>query len=304
MKTSVLSYNQKCRKVLADKRILSYLIKITILPFSHLSIDEIETLIEEDVLVKAKMHTLFAKRNEIVMESGKIVYDLLFTLKLPDKESGYIVNVELQNNYYPTSADHKRYSLLKRAMYYGSVSIMEEKGNVFVKDNYQDMKKVISIWINTKVPQKKANTITHYEMKVVNQIGKSYKEKKENYDVVEVIMVNLGKDHSLPELEPLNLLFIENDYEDVYRILKEQYGIEVYEETRNEVEEMCNLGEALVMESERKGKRKGKRIGKREEQIRSIKSIMETMNVSYEEATRLLKLNKKEIHQYRRLLSM
>lgn len=63
---------------------------------------------------------------------------------------------------------------------------------------------------------------------------------------------------------------------------------------------MCNLGEALVMESERKGKR----IGKREEQIRSIKSIMETMNVSYEEATRLLKLNKKEIHQYRILLSM
>lgn len=137
-------------------------------------------------------------------------------------------------------------------------------------------------------------------MKVVNQIGKSYKEKKENYDVIEVVMVNLGKDHSLPELEPLNLLFIENDYEDVYRILKEQYGIEVYEETRNEVEEMCNLGEALVMESERNGKR----IGKREEQIRSIKSIMETMNVSYEEVTRLLKLNKKEIHQYRKLLSM
>ena len=71
MKTSVLSYNQKCRKVLADKRILSYLIKITILFFSHLSIDEIETLIEEDVLVKAKMHILFAKRNEIVMESER-----------------------------------------------------------------------------------------------------------------------------------------------------------------------------------------------------------------------------------------
>lgn len=289
MNRSVLAYNDVCRKVLSDKRILSYLLKITMEDYEKLSIAEIEPLIEGNVRIKEGVHTLFPRNNEVINNNGKIVYDLLFTCRLPNSKNwiDFIVNIEMQHDYYPKSRKRKSYPILKRAIFYTCTAMAEEKGTVFTSDNYEDVKKVVSIWINTKPPKSKENSMMQYRMYERHMGGREYKEKKKKYDLLEVVMINLGQDDSCEKLKPLNELFVKtNSAEEKFKVLKEEYGIEAYEETTGKVKDMCNLGEGLVYEGMTKGAEK--------EKLANIKTLMETMNASYEEVTLLLKLSEKD----------
>ena len=98
----------------------------------------------------------------------------------------FIINVEAQNDYNPG------YSLVKRGIHYASSMISGQCGTDFSNSEYQKIKKSISIWICRDVPKYRENTITSYDIKESNIVGKA-KEKKENYDLLSVVIVCLGQ---------------------------------------------------------------------------------------------------------------
>lgn len=305
MEKSILAYNDACRKVLSDKRILSYLLKHTLEEYKDLSMEEIEPLIEGNVLIKTNVHTIFSRKNELFNDKGKIVYDLLFTTRLPDSENwmDLIINIEVQKDPYPKSKDKISYPILKRSVFYTCSAISEEKGNIFTSDNYQDLKKVVSIWINTQPPKHRMNTINRYEIKEKHVSDKTYCEKREDYDLIEILMINLGEDDSCKQTGFLNELFVRNNSsEEKFKNLKEKYGIEAYEETKGEVIEMCNLGEGLVERGIEQGIEQGMAQGEERKLIENIKTLMKKMQSTYEEVAKLLDLNEEEIDKYRELV--
>lgn len=79
--------------------------------------------------------------------------------------------------------------------------------------------------------------------------GKAY-ETPDNYDLMEVVIVNLGdadKESDLEILDLLNTLFsLSVSPEKKKKRLQKDFGIAMTEEFESEVQDMCNLGKALV----------------------------------------------------------
>ena len=170
----------------------------------------------------------------------------------------------------------------------------EEKGPIFSGDNYQNIKKVVSIWINTKVAIEKKGSIKRYNYVESEHRGNYYKDERSHYDLVELIVLNLGEEDTLKELGPLNELFVrKNPVEEKYFNLKEKYGIELCEGTKGEVHSMCNLGECLVEESRLEGKESTL--------IENIRLLMKNLNKDYDFVASLLELDITEKIKYQNL---
>ena len=130
---------------------------------------------------------------------------------------------------------------------------MSSEYNVeFTEPNFDDIKKVISIWICMSSPNGKDSGIAEYNFNEQTTID-SIKQNKADFDLMQIVIVYIGKDPSLIEDELLKLLHL------VFRAklnaaekkdkLRTDYGIEMDNEALKEVNVMCNLGEGLVEET-------------------------------------------------------
>ena len=97
-----------------------------------------------------------------------------------------IINVEAQTKFKPG------YPLTKRAIYYCSRMISAQHGPIFTKSEYGKIRKVYSIWICTQPSDGFENTLTRYSIKPEQLIGE-VQEETENYDLMSVVMICLGK---------------------------------------------------------------------------------------------------------------
>lgn len=82
------------------------------------------------------------------------------------------------------------------------------------------------------------------------QYWESLHETLGSYDLMEVVIVNLGdadKESDLEILDLLNTLFsLSTSSETKKKRLQKDFGIAMTEEFESEVQDMCNLGKALV----------------------------------------------------------
>ena len=118
---------------------------------------------------------------------GTVRYDIKYKATVPSTKQTVqlIINIEAQNKYHPD------YPLLKRAVYYCGRLISAQKGAEFTGSHYGKLKKVYSVWICIKPPERKQNTITRYRLREENLVG-TVKAKREHYDLLTIVMVNLG----------------------------------------------------------------------------------------------------------------
>ena len=135
---------------------------------------------------------------DISQNEGTVYYDVRFNAIAPSTEEHgnirLIINAEAQNRFKP------KYPLTKRAVYYGSRLISAQHGTVFTKSDYQKLRKVYSIWICVNPAKKFRNTITRYSLKPETIIGNAV-EAPENYDLINIVMVCLGKMEEFEEQE-------------------------------------------------------------------------------------------------------
>ena len=196
---------------------------------------------------------------DISQNEGTVYYDVRFNAIAPSTEEHgnirLIINAETQNRFKP------KYPLIKRAVYYGSRLISAQHGTVFTKSDYQKLRKVYSIWICVNPAKRFRNTITRYSLKPETIIGNAV-EAPENYDLINIVMVCLGKmeewnDNNL--IKFLGVLFQnELSAREKKDILERDFNIPMTETFESEVDDMCNLSQGVAEEAMQKGLQQGR----------------------------------------------
>ena len=151
-----------------------------------------------------------------------------------------IVNVEAQKD------EPTKYQILNRAIFYISRLISSQKQRDFVNMNYNDIKKVYSIWVCMGM---KENTMCHIHLTKDDLIG--YHNWQGNLYLLNIIMIGISD--ILPEHDNiyemhrlLSALFSEKlSAAEKIDIINNEYDIPVANNIMEEVNIMCNLSQGI-----------------------------------------------------------
>ncbi len=255
-------YDECAKKLLSYKAIIAWILKSCTKEFSQYEVqyicdnclkEEVEVsthAVHQDELGKDKklggderIEGMNTESNSI--QEHTIYYDIRLPAFLPksNERVRLILNLEIQLD------DTPGYPIVKRGFYYCGRMISEQYGTVFVDEHYEKVEKVYSIWICPDPAKKRKNGIFKYHTIEDIIYGEPY-TKEENYDLMEVVILNLGdadKSSDLAILDLLNVLFSTTTTpEEKKRRLHNEFEIAMTAEFESEVQEMCNLSEALV----------------------------------------------------------
>lgn len=249
----MISYDDACKQVLANRYILAWILKECLLEFEGMEIQEIaERYIEGEASISSEavhmdetVEFIEGMKNESAsMKENKTTFDIKFRAILPKPGEGVdmIVNVEAQNDFYPG------YKIEKRGIYYACRMISEQYGTVFAESEYDKIKKVASIWICTNPPWYRKNTIASYSLEKKDLVGE-IKDIKSNYDLLAVVMVCLGG-HDVERYSGLIkmldvLLSQEIVASEKKKVLQEEFGIPMTRKLEGGLEKMCNLSKGV-----------------------------------------------------------
>ncbi len=298
-----LQYNTEIIKILSDKTILAWILKYTIEEFMHCEIEVIRECIEgtpeihtRKVLPGKTPESITGMNTaDLVLDEGEIYYDIYFYVYLPEGElTKMIINVEAQNKY------DEKYDIVTRGIYYGARMISAQHGTEFVNSNYQDIKKVYSIWICPNVPKRVEYTITGYKI-VKNDICGEVPDE-DYYDLLEVIIIRLGKDKNRTKGNRLHgllstLLSAKINVSDKKEILKQEFGIQTTVEVEGGLRTMCNLADEIEEDGIAKGMKKGMEVGKAEGRLETLVSLVLKGSITKEEAVQMAEMNENEFDE-------
>ena len=259
-------YDEACKNVLSEKGIAAHILRECVEEYKDISIADIihkyiqgkpeisKVLVQEEgALTKIRTE----QTEDSSEREGIVFFDVRFTALVPGEDNSFIeliINFEAQNDFHPG------YPLLKRGIYYCSRMISSQYGTVFTKSDYGKIKKVYSIWICTNPTLEQEYSITRYKMAEENLIGK-IKAPRQNYDLLDVVMICLGKKKYTELtglLSLLNMALLDNlSSSEKRRILKTEFNVEITPELEKGVDDMCNLSAGI----ERKGIEQGMELG-------------------------------------------
>jgi hypothetical protein len=298
------SYDASCKRLLANKMILAWIMKSCIAEYCDLEVKEIaEKYIEgtpqiAEVAVNPDEGSggeqiRGASTEDSTINEGTVTYDIRFLAIAP--VSGdllrLIINIEAQNDFYPG------YPIIKRAIYYCSRMISSQYETEFTDAHYEKIKKVYSIWICMNPPKNRRNSISRYSVREENLVGK-VAEKVENYDLLTAVMICVGDSHEDNYSGILKLLEVllssEWKAEEKKQILENDFSIKMTRSLEREVSIMCNLSKGV----EEKGITKGIAQGITQGILSSIQNLMESMSWSAEQAMNALKIPEEERSKY------
>ncbi len=256
-------YDAEVKKILSDKTVLSWILKYTVAEFDGYPVEDIRECIEGEPEVGTQRvypgHTPEAitglATEDKVPGEGVVTYDVRFYVITPSEECiKLIVNVEGQKKF------HTGYDLVTRSIFYCARMLSAQLDTEFTGENYDDIKKVYSIWICMEVPEEKQYTITAYKMKpeeLYGHGGQGYR-----YDLLESVFVCLGKEEETGRGNKLHgmlsTLFSERlQPEEKEKILETDYNFITSVEVEGGLRQMCNLSDLV----EERGIRKGMELG-------------------------------------------
>ena len=146
-------YDNCAKAIMADKQVLARIAKHTTKEFKGYDIPTIIQCIEGNPEISTipihpgmKKKTSEAidgmKEESAIPNEGTITFDIRFNMVTLDEiQIKIILNIELQNEYYES------YHFEPRAVFYCARMISEQLDHEFSADNYDNLKKVYSIWI-------------------------------------------------------------------------------------------------------------------------------------------------------------
>lgn len=287
-------YDSRVKELLSDKQILAWIMKYTMKEFKGMTALEIISCIEGEPEISIvpvspglTKEVISGSRNESsIPNEGLVFYDIRFYAVTPDKEKVKIlVNLEAQKDYYPG------YDLVTRALFYCARMMSAQLDTEFTPKNYDDIKKVYSIWICMESPAYAERTITEYSISPRSLYGEL--KGKARYDLLSAVMICLGRreeketenDFQGSRLHGMLETLLSNKMtaKEKLHSLKENYGMHITRKMDEEVHSMCNLSDGI----EEKGIVKGK--------LDSLKSLMSSMQWSFEQACQALRLSEEDV---------
>ena len=267
-------YDAACKAVLAHKVILAWILKYCTAEFVECSIEDIMDRYIEGTPEVATAVVHRSKKNKSLLidgtntedssvAEGVVTFDVKFVAHAPlnGEMIKLILNVEAQNNSNPG------YPLVKRALYYCGRMLSMQYGREFVKSHYEQIKKVYSIWICPNPSAGNENSIVKYAVQKDVVLGSST-EVQANYDLLNVVMVNLGSEAQQAAgslLKLLTVLFASpKTLEEKKFIISNEFDIKMNSDMAQEVDEMCNLSDGVYEAGKAAGMAAGIAAGKAE----------------------------------------
>ena len=293
-------YDACAKKLLGYKDILARILIEAVEEFRGMSPEEVKPLIEDDIqigkvpvdpgLTNAVVGVDEAGKEIIGMNTvneevnaGYILFDIIFYVRLKEGRSKIIINVEAQRK------EPTEYDILNRTIFYVSREISSQKNREFVNSNYNDIKKVYSIWICMNMSEDSMNHIhLTNDMIIGNQIWKGRE------DLVNIVMIGLAKEispkeekHELHRL--LGALLSETlREEEKLDILKNEYHIPMEKSIEEDVKVMCNLSDGIEERGKAEGIELARKVFKMKEQDASVQEIAKELQLSVEEVEQII----------------
>ena len=244
-------YDESAKRLLGQKSILAHILVKTVDEFAGMNPKDVVSYIEGEpfintVPIETGLTNAVIKNEEsrVVglnsenpeLHEGMIRFDIIFYVRMRDGLSQIIINVEAQKD------EPNGYDILNRAIFYVSRMISSQKERDFLNSNYNDIKRVYSIWVCMNMPE---NSLEHIHL-VKDSIVNSHAWKG-NLDLVNIVMIGLAEE--LPkheekyELHRLLGALLSQDLtvNEKLDIIGNEYAIPMEKDFREDVSIMCNL---------------------------------------------------------------
>ena len=181
-----------------------------------------------------------------------------------------LVNIEAQKD------DPSSYYIQNRAVFYACRMVSSQKERDFTGMNYNDIKKVYTIWI---CMNQKENSLNYLHLTNEKLMGKTAIEKAG--DLIHIILLGLAK--NLPSYTEKNklhrllgaLFTNELTADEKISIIESEYNIEAKNELRKDVRKVSGLGESLVESAAEEAWEQGLELGGKQREIKFIISMNE-----------------------------
>ena len=253
-------YDASVKEVLADKQVLSHILKYSLEEFEDMELEDIMRSMDEPVVSRLRMEPGQTNLNRIEKQSeedsvpgeGKIFYDIRFSVYLGEEMIKFLINVEAQKSTNP----HKlHYHLDNRIIFYLARMISAQKEVEFTQSNYDDIKAVRSIWICMDANDDE-DSINRICFTQENVYGK--KMELPNIDKVQGVVIRLRKRENAVTsrnylIAMLEELLRKEDVQRKKKNLEEKYGFVMSVKTEGRLNEMCNLSEVILEKGLEKG---------------------------------------------------
>ncbi len=316
------SYDAACKRLFAEKIILAWIMKSCLEEYRELDVNEIAEKYIEGVPQIGEVPVMpdgnaasplihGDATEDVTISEGTVTYDVRFHATAPSSGElvSLIINIEAQNDFYPG------YPLITRGIYYCSRMISSQYGTEFSGPHYEKIKKVYSIWVCMNPPKVRQNSITRYYLTEDNLVGNVHEEVK-SYDLLTAIMICLGDSDGVDGLLRLLGVLLSTNIQPQNKmaILEKEFNISMTQALENEVYTMCNLSKGIEERGISIGKEQGISIGKEQgisigkEQgisigkestmVESIRSLMETLKLTAEQAMDALRIPKADREKY------
>ena len=244
-------YDESAKRLLGQKSILAHILVKTVDEFAGMDPKEVVSYIEGEPFINtvpietgltnavikndgSRVVGLNSENPEL--HEGMIRFDIIFYVRMRDGLSQIIINVEAQKD------EPNGYDILNRAIFYVSRMISSQKERDFSNSNYNDIKRVYSIWVCMNMPE---NSLEHIHL-VKDSIVNSHAWKGK-MDLVNIVMIGLSEE--LPkhekkyELHRLLGALLSQDLtaNEKLDIIGNEYAIPMEKDSREDVSIMCNL---------------------------------------------------------------
>ena len=264
-------YDENAKRLLGNKYILAHILVASMDEFKGMNPKDVVSYIEGEPIIgivpvepgmtnavreeKGQRVVGFNTEN-VEAHEGLVRFDIVFYVRMRDGISQIIVNIEMQKD------NPAKYKILNRAVFYVSRLISSQKERDFTKTNYDDIKRVFSIWICMGMDE---DSLDYVHLTNDRLLGDHVWEGK--MDLLNIVLIGMSKELSAQEghheLHRLlgALLSAKLPVEEKLDILEMEYEIPMEEEEKEEVRVMCNLGEGIREKAEARGKAIGEARG-------------------------------------------
>ncbi len=248
-------YDDKAKRLLGNKIILAHILVKTVDEFRGMNPKDVVSYIEGEpfismVPVEPGLTNLEKEENgqRIVgmntenaeINEGLVRFDIIFYVRMKDGISQVIVNLEAQKDE-PTG-----YHILNRAVFYVSRLVSSQKERDFVKTNYNDIRRVFSIWVCLGMDE---SSMAYVHLAKDDLLG-SYPWKG-GLDLLNIVLIGISNE--LPEHDEKyelhrllsTILSMELSVDEKLGIMETEYSIHVDEKIREDVSAMCNLSQGI-----------------------------------------------------------
>ena len=263
MSRKMEQYDEHCKNILADKRLLAWIMNGTMKEFHSMQIDDILQYIEGKPAVSSipadpgmtNLPVIRGSRTEErIPNEGVVFFDICFQVALPaHPESGLIIDLEAQREMRPG------YSIVTRGIFYGARLLSAQMGTEFTAPDYDKIKKVFSVWICFHSPEYIGNAVCRYHLQKEDLVP-GLPDFPEEYDKLEVILICLHprKENPLKLTELLNLIFnSRRSFEEKAEILGKEFGFPMETDFGREFQSMCNVSEYILEQALEEGMERG-----------------------------------------------